>query len=319
MRAIGVTTFGGPEQLHELELPEPRPGPGEVRIAVRAAAVNPADLAMREGLGIPPGLAPPYVPGMDVAGVVDDTGPGVDLAVGERVAAVVNPRRPGGGAYAEQVVVPADSAVRVPESLDLVRAATVPLSGLAATRALDLLHVPLLDPLPSGPPPSGTLAVTGAAGAVGGCTVQLAARRGVRVVADARDEDADRVRSLGADVVLPRGPSFAAAVRATEPGGVVGLVDAAVLGERMLPALRERGTLVGLRPFDGRTPRHVSVRLVRPADYLHRADWLDELFRLVAAGGLALRPVAPVPAAQAAQAHRLLAAGGARERPVLLF
>src|SRR5437879_4754769 len=96
MRAVGVTEFGGPEQLRIVDVPEPHPGPGEVRIRVHAAAVNPTDTLLRAGaqrtrLG---DLKPPYVPGMDAAGVVSEVGEGVRWQVGDRVIAIVVPRRP---------------------------------------------------------------------------------------------------------------------------------------------------------------------------------------------------------------------------------
>ncbi|VTR76613.1 NADP-dependent oxidoreductase [Cellulomonas hominis] len=307
MRAIGVTEPGGPERLRELDLPEPEPGPGEIRIAVRAAAVNPTDTGLREGLGIPEGLEPPYVPGMDAAGVVDAIGPGVELSVGDRVAAVVNPRRPEGGAYAERVVVPQTSVARVPDDLDLVAAATVPLNGLTALRALDLLTLP----------DAGTLAVTGAAGAVGGYAIELATAHGYRVVADAKPEDEEFVRAVGARTVVPRGDGFGDAVRAAEPGGVDGLLDAALLGAKALGAVRDGGVVVALRPFDGEADRGIHVRTVRPADYLEDGARLAELLRMAAEGRLTVRVAATMPASDAAEAHRRLAAGGVRGRLVL--
>jgi NADPH2:quinone reductase len=95
MRAVGVTEFGGPEALHVIELPEPQAGPGEMRIRVRAAAVNPTDTLIRSGARARQlqDIPPPYVPGMDVAGVLDQIGPGVTtgLRTGERVMAIVVP------------------------------------------------------------------------------------------------------------------------------------------------------------------------------------------------------------------------------------
>ncbi|MDD9205894.1 NADP-dependent oxidoreductase [Georgenia sp. 10Sc9-8] len=308
MRAIGVNTTGGPEQLTVLEVPEPEPGPGELRIAVRAAAVNPTDTVLRAGL-VPTDVEPPYVPGMDAAGVVDAVGDGVELAVGDHVVAVVLPRRPGGGAYAEKVVVPADSVARLPEGMDLVEAATLPLNALTARRALEVLR----------PPEHGTVAVTGAAGAVGGYAIQLAVHRGYRVVADAKEADRELVRSLGADTVLERGPQFPHAVREAEPGGVDGLLDGAVMGEAVLPAVRDGGVVAVVRPFDGEPVRGIQVYLVKVPDYLHDGDGLAELVELARRGVLSLRVARTYPAEEAAAAHRALEAGGVRGRLVLTF
>jgi len=113
VKAIGVTEFGGPDALHVVELPDPEAGPGEVCIRVHAAAVNPTDTVLRSGaraVDVPP----PYVPGMDVAGVLEQIGVGAstDLQVGQHVMAIVAPHGQTGG-YAERVVVPAESVARV--------------------------------------------------------------------------------------------------------------------------------------------------------------------------------------------------------------
>jgi len=166
MKAVGFSEFGGPEVLGLVSLPVPSPGPGEVRVRVAAAAVNPTDLAFRSGghRSMPPGVRPPYVPGMDLAGVVDIAGPGSSWAPGDRVMAAVSPWSPGGGAQAEFVVVAAGALARVPERISLQAAATLPVNALTVRAALDSL----------GLRPGHTLGVTGTAGAVGGYAIQLA-------------------------------------------------------------------------------------------------------------------------------------------------
>ena len=181
MRAVTFSRFGGPEVLEVSDLPERQPGPGQVRINVAAATVNPTDISFRTGrqtaqLG---GVEPPYIPGMELAGVVDAVGPGSNWAPGDRVMAIVIPRRPEGGAMAESVVVPTASVARVPERASLEEAATIPMNGLTVRRALDLVALKTGD----------TFAVTGAAGAVGGYAVQLGASEGLRVIAVAAASD----------------------------------------------------------------------------------------------------------------------------------
>ena len=189
MRAVTFSRFGGPEVLEVSELPEPQPGPGEVRIRVAAATVNPTDISFRTGRQLTTaqlkemGVLPPYIPGMELAGVVDAVGEGTDWHTGDRVMAIVNPRRPGGGAQAELVVVPAASVARVPEGTSLEAAATLPMNGLTVRLALDRLALR----------PGQTLGVTGAAGAVGGYAVR--ARRQRRTARDRRG--AARGRSAG--------------------------------------------------------------------------------------------------------------------------
>src|SRR5713101_967589 len=125
MRAVTFSRLGGPEVLEVSELPEPQPGPGEVRIRVAAATVNPTDISFRSGRQLTTaqlaeiGVRPPYIPGMELAGVVDAVGDGTDWHPGDRVMAIVNPRRPGGGAQAELVVIPAASVALVPEGTSL--------------------------------------------------------------------------------------------------------------------------------------------------------------------------------------------------------
>jgi NADPH:quinone reductase len=120
MRAVGVTEYGGPDVLELVELPRPSAGPGQIRIRVHAATVNPGDTLLRIGdldevLRNGP-LKPPYVPGMEAAGVIDQIGPctQTQLQVGDRVMAVLMPIDATGGAYAEYLVVDADQAARAP-------------------------------------------------------------------------------------------------------------------------------------------------------------------------------------------------------------
>ncbi|MBO0838731.1 MAG: alcohol dehydrogenase catalytic domain-containing protein, partial [Actinobacteria bacterium] len=101
MRAVGFTESGDASVLRLLTLPVPEPGPGQVRVHVAAATVNPTDIGLRMGMR-PPDAAPPFIPGMELAGVIDTVGPGVSgWAAGDRVLAAVSPREPGGGAQAE--------------------------------------------------------------------------------------------------------------------------------------------------------------------------------------------------------------------------
>ena len=201
MRAVGINRPGGLEVLEVIDRPVRDPGPGEVRIAVRAAAVNPTDIGLREGGG--GDLPPPWTPGMDASGTIESVGPGVDrLQVGERVMAAVTPRRPEGGAQAELVVAPAASTVAAPEGASLEQASTLPMNGLTAMLGLELLS------LGDGE----TLLVTGGAGLLASYVIGIAKRRGLRVLADARGADRELVRGFGADHVLPRGDGLVAGV-----------------------------------------------------------------------------------------------------------
>ncbi|MFF0304439.1 NADP-dependent oxidoreductase [Streptomyces sp. NPDC004562] len=319
MKAVGLFSFGGPEVLRVVDRDAPHAGPGEVRIRVRAAAISPADTLIRRG------AAPlrfqgsePIIPGLDVAGAIDEVGAGSDvgLSVGDRVVALVNPTLRYGGGYAEQVVLPGSWVVPAPAGADDAEAATLPLNGLTALRALDQLDLPA----------GSTLAVTGAAGAVGGFAVQLAKVAGHRVLADASPTDAQLVAALGADVVVPRGSGVAEKFRAHAPDGVDAVVDAAVIGAPLLRAIRKGGRLAfvrgvaGQRAFEKAAERH-GVRLFATFvhDYDGRSDKLGLLCRLAGEGRLTLRVAGRFPPEEAAHAHRLLEAGGVRGRLILEF
>lgn len=310
MKAVGVAEFGGPEALQILDLPTPQAGPSEIRIRVKAAAVNPVDSLIRRGLAVAPGSQPPYVPGMEAAGVVDQIGQDVDtdLRVGDRVIAIVVPSGTH-GAYAEYVTVPAESVVAAPIGTTDEQAATLAANGLTAQIALDLLAAR----------PGQTIAVTGAAGAVGGYVVQLAKAAGLRVIADAAPQDETLVKELGADVVMPRGPEFPSQVRLHETGGVAGVVDAASLGEAAAAAVRDGGTVVSLRGGDGVHERGVVTRSMVVFEHAREQGKLDRLRHLAQEGRLTLRIAQVLPAEEAVQAHRLLEAGGLRGRVVLTF
>ncbi|MEV5590994.1 alcohol dehydrogenase catalytic domain-containing protein, partial [Nonomuraea pusilla] len=207
VQAIGVTRPGGPGALGELDLPAEPIRPGQVRTRVSSATVNPADAVIRsrprqdEADRV-------RVPGMEVAGVITEIGPAVDrpLAIGDAVMAVVVPSGEHGG-YRADLVVPARSVAKIPDGLSDVQAATIPMNGLTARLALDTLALPA----------GATVAVTGAAGTVGGYFVQLAKQAGLVVVADASRQDEAFVRECGADEVVPRGDDFAAPSRDGAP------------------------------------------------------------------------------------------------------
>ncbi len=167
-RAVGILKPGGAEVLELIDRPVREPQAGEVRIAVRAAAVNPTDIGLRTMGG--GNLPAPWTPGMDAAGTIESVGSGVErLAVGERVMAAVSPRRPEGGAQAELIVVPAASAVPIPDRATLEQAATLPMNGLTAMRGLELLG------LQSGE----TLLVSGGAGVLASYVIPLAKLAGI--------------------------------------------------------------------------------------------------------------------------------------------
>ena len=295
-RAAVVRAPSGPESIEIVDVPVVEPGPGQVRVEIAGAAVNPVDLAVAAGFFHELGLVdqPAHTGlGWDFAGTVIAAGPGVDLPVGSRVAGLVAGFDRAVGTYAEQLVVAAGDTALVPDGLDLTTAATVPLNGLAAAQVVDLL----------GDGRGRNLLVTGAAGALGGYAVPLAQDRGWRVTGLARTEDEEFVRSLGADFTARATPGWDA------------VADAAVLQEQGVALVRDGGLFVGVRPGAGPAEeRGITVRvLVSEPDGAR----LAQLLEATASGHLPARVHAVVPLDQVAAAHRAVAKGGVRGRYVL--
>jgi NADPH:quinone reductase-like Zn-dependent oxidoreductase len=297
-RTAVVRTPDGPDAIEIIDVPVVEPGPGEVRVAIAAAPVNPVDLAVARGLFHDMGLIhqPEHTGlGWDFAGTIVATGPDVDLAVGTRVAGMVGGFDRDFGTYAEQLVLPAADVAVVPDGLDLVEASTVPLNGLAAAQIVDLLG--------DAPPNGDRLLVTGAAGAVGGYVTSLAQDRGWHVTGLARPEDEAFVRGVGAEFTTR-----------TEPGWDA-VADGAVLQEEGLALVRDGGTFVGVQPSaKPATERGITVDVVVAHPDGPR---LGDLLTLAASGKLPARVHAVVPLDQVADAHRAVAKGGLRGRYVL--
>jgi NADPH2:quinone reductase len=313
MRAVGVTEFGGPQVLRVVHLPERHAGPGEVRLRVLAATVNPTDTYTRDGSraeALRAAGPPPYVSGMDVAGVIDEVGDGVGtgVSVGMHVMGIVIPTGSHGG-YSESLVLPAESVAAAPAGASDVEASTLPMNGLTARLSLDLL----------GLAPGSTIAVTGAAGAYGGYVVQLAKADGLRVIADASAVDEQLVRDLGADVVVRRGVDVVARILEVAPGGVDALADGSVQNEVLFPAIRDGGGFAAVRGLRANAPRGITIHAVWVRDYAKAWTALDRLRRQVEEGAISLRVARTFAPEEAGEAHRLLEAGGTRGRLVIEF
>lgn len=315
MYAVGLNTYGGPEVLHGVELPDPHPGPGQVRVRVRAAGINPVDVMVRDGSLAQwlAGTEPPFVPGMDIAGTLDELGEGVDtqlgLTLGQEVVGVVDNRGSYGG-YSQYVCLPAASVIPIPNGATAPAAASFLMNALTARNALDALRLP----------PGSTLLVTGAAGAVGTYTVALAHDEGLRVVAIASAQDETFLRATGAAEVIARGDDAAARVHKVFPDGVHAVVDTARVGEQIRPAVRDHGAIVTLRPgTESSLERGIRGVFVNVRTRVTDHAAILRLGRQASSGLLPLRVAAVFPATQAAAAHRRLTEGNLRGRLILDF
>jgi NADPH:quinone reductase-like Zn-dependent oxidoreductase len=298
MKAVRFGQFGGPEVLRVVDLPDPRPGPGQVRIAVRAAGVNPSDWKKRQGL-MDPEL--PQTLGYEAAGVVDELGEGVaDAAVGDRVFGFSAE----GAAQAELAVLSWYAAI--PPSLDFAGAAALPAAIETAARALDQL----------GAGSGSTLLINGASGSVGSAAVQFAVVRGARVIGTASPANHSYLRSLGAQPVA-YGDGLAGRVRVLAPDGVDAALD--VAGSGVLPELIGLAGgpehVVTIADFVG--AREHGVRF-SSGDAGRALYALTEIGELIEAGRFSLPVVRTFPLTEVAEAHRVGEDGHARGKLVLL-
>ena len=309
MRAIRIEGFGGPDALRLADVPVPSAGPGQLVARVEAAGLNFIDVYHRTGL-YPNPL--PLVPGMEGAGIVAAVGPGVTgWREGDRVAwsGIL-------GSYAERVLLPADRAVALPAGVDTRTAAALMLQGMTA-QYLSTSTFPLA--------PGHTCLVHAAAGGVGLLLVQMAKRRGARVIGTVGTEaKAALAREAGADeIVVYTQEDFLEAVKRLTGGRGVDVVYDSVgktTAEKSLDCLVPRGMVVFYGNASGPVPpidplalsRKGSLFLTRPNLVHYVADRASlearaaEVLGDAAAGRLKVRVDRTYPLAEAAEAHRAL-------------
>jgi NADPH:quinone reductase-like Zn-dependent oxidoreductase len=304
MRAIVFREYGSPDVLHLAEAALPEPGPGEVRVRIRAAGVQPVDASVRRGLA-PPTMAPtlPATPGNEFSGVVDALGAGVtEWRTGDEVLGWTML-----GAYAEAVAVPADQLVRKPAAMPWEVAAVMSASGQTAHRVLRMLGVGEGD----------TVLVHGAAGGVGTFAVQLASAWGASVIGTASPANHEYLRSLGATPVA-YGAGLADRVKAVAPQGVDAAFDAAGRGalDASVELVADRARIATIADFEG--AERLGVTGARGGPGARTRERLGELVDLYEKGALAVHIAHRLPLADAAEAHRILETGHARGKTVLV-
>ena len=310
MRAVGFKKFGDPEVLEVIDVPEVSAGEGEIRIKNYASAVNPTDIVSRSGLikQFIKDFSLPCVPGMDVAGEVDEVGNGVEtgIKVGDKVMAMVMPNKLH-GAYREQLILDQNAVVKAPEGFSHFEASTLPMNGLTARLSLDLLDLKK----------GNIIAVTGGPGAYGGYVIQLAKADGLTVLADSNEKDIQLLKDLGVDHIIPREKNFVEEVRKIFPNGVDGIADGALLNEKAVGAVKDNGSFTSVRNFIGEPQRNINFTATWVSEYNCDFEKLNKLRQQVEDGLISLRVADIVTPENAAEAHRRLDAGGTRGRMVI--
>ncbi|MEV0593442.1 NADP-dependent oxidoreductase [Nonomuraea cavernae] len=301
MRAAAFAAFGGPEVLQVMELPAPQAGPGQVRVRVRAAGVQPYDAAVRAGW-TPPGVTGdlPRVPGNEFAGVVDQVGEGVtEVSAGEEVLGFSQLN-----AYAEYIVVPASAVAAKPDRVPWEVAGALTAAVQTAELALDGLAVASGD----------TLLIHGAAGAVGTAAVQIALSRGATVIGTAREENHAHLHDLGA-VPVVYGDGLTERVRALAPGGVDAALDGAggVAVDVSLALVKDRGRVITL--VEHAKAAGLGIGVVQGE---RTAERLGRYARLYAEGRLKFPIRRTYRLEQAAEAHREIETGHGRGKIALI-
>lgn len=298
MQAIQYDRFGGPEMLHLVDLPDPEPGPGQVRVALKAASVIPGDCKLRAGhlTALFP-VTPPKIPGRDGAGIVDKLGLGVDdIAVGTAVCVVAQHVQP--GTYAQAIVLDRAAIIPLPAKLTFEEGAALMHAGVCAW--ISLVETAQIER-------GMRVLIHAGAGAIGGLAVQLAHHVGAHVATTCSSRNADYVAGLGADQVIAYDrDDFARTLRDVDV--VLDLVGGDV-HDRSYAVLKRGGHMVALRaaPITDRS-REFGVRLTVPV--IHDRDYaLKAVVDLCATGALRPQVCDRLPLKDAAEAHRRIEAG----------
>jgi NADPH:quinone reductase-like Zn-dependent oxidoreductase len=301
MRAVTFTEYGGPEVLHVADVEEPHAGPGQVRIAVQAAGVNPVDWKVRSGVmrDVMP-VSFPAIDGREASGVVDEVGADVtDVAIGDDVFGFTV-----GGAAAEHAVL--DDFARKPADLSWEEAAGLPVAVETSVRVFKVL---------GGIGEGQTLVVNGAAGGVGTAAVQLARARGARVIGTAGEPNHDFLRSLGAEPTT-YGEGMVERIRALAPEGVDFAFDTAGQGGvgDLVELTGDPARVATIADFAAAA---LGVKVTGGGDS-RAPEALDEAAALFEAGGLQMPVAQSFTFAQAGDAHRVSQEGHVRGKLVLI-
>jgi len=313
MRAIAEVMFGGPVTIMDMPAPEVRAG--EVLIHVRAAGVNPFDWKVADGvLKDEKEHRFPLILGYDAAGVVERIGAGVTrFSEGDEVYGYLSKPVIGEGTYAEFVVSPAAIVAKKPEAVSFAEAAALPMAGLTAMDLVDAVDLRKGE----------TVLIVGATGGVGSYALQMAARRGARVIATARQANEAFVRKLGAAETIDHSrEDVIEAMLVAHPDGIEAIID--VVSDpkvlRHMARLVKKGGRIASSVYAADV-EHLSERGVRATNVgMQPEAWrLEELARIVDAGEISVQLERTFPLEKAHEALEESRTGHVRGKIVLLL
>jgi NADPH:quinone reductase-like Zn-dependent oxidoreductase len=304
MKAVRIERYGNEDVIEIAEVETPKPSAGQVLVKVKAAAVNPVDWKIRDGLGELFGLKPPLILGCEVAGTVEAVGGGVkDFAAGDDVYGYLGAYS---GGYAEYVAALASEFVRKPKQIDFDTAASVPVGALTAWQAI----------FDHGKLASGQrILITGASGAVGSMGVQLAKVKGAHVIGTGSGRNEEFVRDLGTDEFIDYKKA-----KFEEEVSDVDVVFDTVGGDtqdRAFQTLKRGGVLVSaISPPSAEKAKEFGVTGAM-VFMMPQPDQLAEINRLVESGKLKVRMAKALPLEEVKKAHQLSAGGHADGKIIL--
>ena len=310
MRAVRIKRYGNEEVVELAEVERPQPGENQLLVKVRAAAVNPVDWKIRDGLGDIFGLKPPLILGCEVAGTVEALGSGgpsrtgiSDFVAGDEVYGYLSAYS---GGYAEYVAAPASEFVRKPKQIDFDTAASVPVAALTAWQGI-FDHAELAS--------GQRILITGASGAVGSMAVQLAKSRGAYVIGTGSGRNEEFVRKLGADEFIDyKKAKFEDKVSGAD---VVFDTVGGDTQERAFRTLKRGGVLVStVNPPSAEKAKQFGVTVAMVA-VMPKPDQLSEINRLLESEKLKVRVATVLPLAEVKKAHQLSASGHADGKIIL--
>jgi NADPH:quinone reductase-like Zn-dependent oxidoreductase len=304
MRAVQIERYGNEEVMKLADVEKPKPGENQLLVKVKAAAVNPVDWKIRDGLGKMFGMKLPLILGCEVAGTVETVGNAVkDFAVGDDVYGYLSAYS---GGYAEYVAAPASEFVRKSKQIDFDTAASVPVGALTAWQGI-FDHGKLAN--------GRRILITGASGAVGSMAVQLAKVKGAHVIGTGSGRNAEFVRKLGADEFIDyKKTKFEKEVSDVD---VVFDTVGGETQERAFHTLKRGGVLVStVNPPSKEKAKEFGVK-VAMVTVTPKPDQLAEINQLVDSGKLRVRVATVLPLAEVKKAHQLSASGHADGKIIL--